>query len=208
MKVNKNVSVNDLLMRAARIVQSEEVNALEAEVLITGGHKFSDAFAIKMNKLIKFSKKPYFSLVNSLGKRIAIIIIVIILSVSMAISRVDALRKPIFEFFIEIYEKFSSLSYGGFDNGEIPPDKLEHHYEPGYLPEGYALKEHAEMQNMSLLFYRDDLGTELIFKQSVLTGARMSVDTEGVQTEAVTVGHILQQQKCKLPHLDGRKIQL
>lgn len=189
MNVNKHVSVNDLLMRAARIVQSEEVNALEAEVLITGGHKFSEAFAKKMNKLIKFSKKPYFALVNSVGKRIAIILIVIILSASTAISRVDALKRPIIEFFIEIYEKFSSLSYGGFDNGEIPPDKLEYYYEPGYLPEGYALKEHAKMQNMSLLFYSDDRGMELVFKQSVLTGTRMSIDTEDVQTETVTVNN-------------------
>lgn len=72
-------------------------------------HEFSSKFNKDMQKLVKRRKKPYYKLINTVGKRVACIIIAFLVASSVTILSVEALRNAVADFFISIYEKFSTI---------------------------------------------------------------------------------------------------
>lgn len=81
------------------ILQYPDADAVSA-------HTFSPRFERKMSALISRRKKPYYYLVNTVGKQVAVVILVILLTLSGTVFSVKALREPVVNFFIEIYETF------------------------------------------------------------------------------------------------------
>ena len=63
------------LQEAARTAQKREMENLRKEAVLET-HSFSVQFEHKIDKLIRFSRKPYFSLANTVGKRVAIAMII------------------------------------------------------------------------------------------------------------------------------------
>ena len=157
--------IEDLFVKAARRAQNLEMGALEKELQLSGPHIFSESFRLKMEKLLKFSRKPYFSFVNTVGKRIAIIAILIAVSFSVIMVKVEAVRDPVIHFIVEIYEKFSSIIFPDSESEEGYPDRIEKSYEPGYIPEGYALAESTAMTAVAQLIFSNQAGEEIVFMQ-------------------------------------------
>lgn len=71
---------------------------------------FSDAFEKKMKKLISMQKKSYYYMINTVGKRVAIILLTLFISLTATTFSVKALRESVIEFIIETFEKFTKIT--------------------------------------------------------------------------------------------------
>ncbi|MDE6035449.1 MAG: hypothetical protein K2G36_06020 [Ruminococcus sp.] len=59
-----------------------------------------------MKKLIKRRNKPYYKMINTVGKRIACIAVLVLVVSSVTIMNVDAFRSLFSDFFVNTYEKY------------------------------------------------------------------------------------------------------
>ena len=71
---------------------------------------FSEKFNKKMEKLIKSQRKSYYIFINTVGKRVAILFVAIITLFAASMS-VKAIREPVINFIIEVYESFTKYFF-------------------------------------------------------------------------------------------------
>lgn len=113
---------NDIFKRAiSEALTQEYINSVPK----SEEHIFSEKFERKMSKLIKRRKKPYYMLINTVGKRVACFIIGIIIASSLTIMNVDALRDAFVKFVVNIFEKFSIVQSADQSNS---PQTIEDIY--------------------------------------------------------------------------------
>lgn len=174
-------SIYTKLKKAATEVQVREIAALDKDMAFAEPHMFSEEFKLKMEKLIQFSKKSYFPYVNTLGKRIAIITI-ILLTVLAPVLSVEAMRRPFYNFVITVYDKFTSIIFQE-DTGSESPTTLEKIFEPEFVPEGYTLYEEIDLVLAIQVIYANEDGNEIIFEQYVASAGKLGIDTEGGSME-------------------------
>lgn len=106
----KQVSADEKLKLALGIYQEKWLATFPADNKIEP-YKFSSLFEKKMNRLIRAQRKPYYSMVNTIGKRVAVIIIAIFIILTSTVLNVKALCDPVINFFIEVYEEFSRINF-------------------------------------------------------------------------------------------------
>lgn len=90
-------------------------------------HEFSESFERDMKRLVSQRKKPYFRMINTVGKRVACVAAVLLIGTFTTVMNVEAARSAIAEFFIGVYEKFSTFISADSDNEA--PEKIEQLYE-------------------------------------------------------------------------------
>ncbi len=73
-------------------------------------HKFSPEFEKKMKRLINRRNKPYYRIINTVGKRVACIAIIILITSSVTVMSVKALRNAFVDFVVKIYKNFQLFS--------------------------------------------------------------------------------------------------
>ncbi len=127
----------------------------------------------KIQKLINLEKKSYFILVNTLSKRVACVIIATLLAITTTALSVEALRTPIFNFFVETFDNFSVVRFGS--NGE---NFIKDLHEPEYLPEGYE-KTHTEITKYAYLLTYKNGDSIIIYEQLLKNGPSLYVNTDG-----------------------------
>ena len=99
-------------------------------------HEFSREFELKMDRLINKRRKPYFRMINTVGKRVACIALAVFIASAATVMSVDALRNAFFGFIMDIFEKFSVVQTV---DDEFHPDTIEERYDIGYDISGYSL---------------------------------------------------------------------
>ena len=174
------------LQEAAKKSQIQEINLLEEEVAKGAPYVFSDEFNTKMDKLLRFSKKPYFNFVNTAGKRAAVIIIAFITALSITTFSVKALREPVVSFIVSAYEKFSNIVFYTEPDETSIPTKIEQIYRPEYIPNGYVEVESINLINFIEITYSNGKD-DLILTQVTIGSAQFGADTEGTKIETLIV---------------------
>ena len=99
-------------------------------------HEFSVEFERKMQKLIKRRNKPYYKIINTVGKRVACIVVIVLIASSVTVLSVDALRNAVADFFVSTYDKFSSVQPVEDD---IAPSTIKDIYEITYDLKEYEI---------------------------------------------------------------------
>lgn len=148
-------------------------------------HEFSPEFEKRMKKLIKRRNKPYFNLINTVGKRAACIAVIILAASFVTIMSVEAFRNAVADFFIGIVsEKNPSISeILSADKTGTAPQTIEDFYDITYnLPEYEVLHESKNEFIYWKIYQYDDIMVEL--KQYVKKQYHTFIDTE---TEITTV---------------------
>lgn len=143
---------------------------------------FSLDFERRMEKLINRNKKPYFRLINTAAKRVAIIIAVMIIALTSTVLSVEALREGVKNFVIETFEKFSILS---LDKNSNIPKKIEEYFAPAYVPSGFKIIEAENSEGSNFILYKDDNGSSIYYTQLVIDGALSYIDTQDAVTEEI-----------------------
>lgn len=144
----------------------------------------------KINRLIRIEKKPYFVLINTIGKRVACVVIAMLIAMTTTVFSVKALRDPFVNFIVKTYEKFSTVI---FENTETKSGKntiITQRYEPTYIPDGYK-KTFEETLSLSYFCeYTNDSGDKLTFEQNLIENAQAGIDTENSVLETIYINGI------------------
>lgn len=145
---------------------------------------FSEAFEKKMQKLISAQKKSYFYLINTVGKRVAILVLSIMISLTATTFGVKAIRETVIEFITETFEKFTNIIV----RYEEPSTQNEIvKTTPQYIPDGYIIESELD----SGIFYRviyNNLGNTIIsYTQKINYGSSSNINTEDVEYEKISV---------------------
>lgn len=145
---------------------------------------FSETFEKNMQKLISMQKKSYYYVINTVGKRVAIIVLAIIISLTATTFSVKALREAVIQFFIETFTTHSDVSVEG---DEIPFEMDFKKVQPRYLPEGFTLSRDLSNEILCFIEYANTENVIINYSQYRNDGTAFSVDTEGVDFETIYI---------------------
>ena len=153
-------------------------------------HEFSENFKKRMKKLIRSQKKPYYFMINTVGKRVASFIIALVLAFTTTVLSVKSLRESAWNFIVEVYEKWSILRIVDENNNSTGDDEVPQLVVsmPTYIPEGYMLI-FENSDNISGMYkYKNPSGNTILYKQYWTdSGLQMMIDTERVETENIKI---------------------
>ena len=135
---------------------------------------FSEKFNKKMEKLIKSQRKSYYIFINTVGKRVAILFVAIITLFTASMS-VKAIREPVINFIIEVYESFSKY----FFEGETA-EKIEKVYSITKLPVGFKQTQVVENDAGRNVTFESSEGNIIVFTQSATQNAELNIDNQKV----------------------------
>jgi hypothetical protein len=148
-------------------------------------HVFSVEFERKMQKLIKRRNKPYYRMINTFGKRVACIALIILVASSVTILSVDALRNTVADFFVSTYEKFSSAQPVEDD---IAPSTIKDIYEITYDLKEYEIyyEDNTEYRR-NITYIKDDI--LINFSQYTKDAYDINVNTEGSEITTIDINN-------------------
>ena len=206
MKVEKSVLTDEMIKDALYLYYREKIEE-EYPDEVTREYDFDAKHERKMQKLLRMHKKPYYKMIDTVGKRVAVIILTVLVLLSTATFSVKALREPVVRFIITTYEKFSSLVFGAEGVEDIPKE-IKEFFEPTYVVEGY--REDSRNQSpiaRSITYTKGD--SVYIFRQYVLDGSEKIVDTENanagmIEIEAGVAYYFVKNAESNLVWEDGK----
>ena len=179
MKKSENIGLQKL-KDAFKEINSEELNNLN---IPKEDFEFSERYKKNMEKLLAKQRKPYFRYFNTAGKRaVACILIVAMLFASS--MTIEAVREPVVEFFVNVYEKFAEIFFGD-DEIENSPDAIEEIYTLGYVPEGYEFVS-RENNRICVESIWENTANEIIFYQYLLSGNE-TLDFQNSSYNVITI---------------------
>lgn len=146
-------------------------------------HDFSADFEKKMQKLIKRRNKPYYKIINTVGKRVACIVVIVLLASSVTVLSVDALRNAVADFFVSTYDKFSSVQPVEDD---IAPSTIKDIYEITYDLKEYEIyyEDNTEYRR-SISYIKDDV--VINFSQYTKDMYDKDVNTEDAEISTIEI---------------------
>lgn len=129
-------------------------------------HVFSEEFENKMVELLQAPPKRRFNIFNTVGKRVAVILIVVALSMTVMFS-VKSLRIPVIEFFVKVYEEFTALfvddSKADYSDGFVFEPKT-----PKITLDGFEVMQERKNELIYQLEYISADGSRYYYKQNLL----------------------------------------
>lgn len=186
--MNAGKIANQKLKEALLESQALQLAALDDEMNAKSfSPEYSESFKMRMNRLLKLSKKSYFRFVSTAGKRAASFAVILLLSLTVTTFSVKALREPTIEFIIGVYEKFSSLVFGTDDSQAAYPETIEEIRTIKNLPVGYTLADTVSTDIFIKTTYVSPGYNDIIFKQYLITSTEVQADTEGVDLENLEI---------------------
>lgn len=154
---------------------------------------FSDLFETKMQRLIRRERRPWYVLVNTVGKRVAAILLAILVGLTATTLGVEALRKPVFDFFIELFGTHAVVSFPA--DGDTDPASTDSGpttafvfvpTEPTYIPEGYTVKKRDSYSDVHRVVYVGSNSESILYSQ-ILVNNDTSINVEHYGYEVISV---------------------
>jgi len=133
----------------------------------------------KMRKVIARQKRA--ESWNRYGGLLSKAAAIFIVATWILVARVEAVRVPVMNFYLEIKDEFTKIVVQDEDI-ESPvrlPDRKDL-YLPAYIPDSYKLARVIDNKDDCIITYENDTGDSLIFSQDN-NGKGISIDTEGAE---------------------------
>ena len=146
-------------------------------------HEFSESFERDMKRLVSQRKKPYFRMINTVGKRVACVAAVLLIGTFTTVMNVEAARSAIAEFFIGVYEKFSTFISSDDDEA---PEKIEQLYEITCGLDGFVVNWEVTDDLVYNVTYLNEPYI-VDFKQSVKSEYDTNWNTEDTSIETIMI---------------------
>ena len=174
-----------------------ETLMIENEVI---DHEFSDKFLRNMDKLINRRRKPYFRMINTVGKRAACIALAIFIASATTVMSVDALRNAVFNFFEKAFGKNSTVYVGSDENH---PETIEEIYEITYDLSDYDIRDvdNCEWYRRKEYYHGDTTIVFYQYTQEMFDG--ININTEDAVIEETDISVISFLWECT--HLEAKK---
>ena len=124
----------DILKKALLRVEQKELKYLKN--LPDENMQLSTEFENNIHKLAKKRKTFIWQATKTIPRKIAVVFVAAIITFCMMMS-ISAIRVPVINFFINIYEDFISIFVEDDETIDIP-DNIEVVYKPSYVIDGYS----------------------------------------------------------------------
>jgi hypothetical protein len=155
---------------------------LESEL----SHQFSWRFKRKMKALLKYERRTPVMRRFVYQMKTAAAVLLIVLSMAFGtVMSVEAYRVRFFEFVTEIWEELTSIVIHSDENADH--DTLTP-ISPSYIPKGYSVLELTSDKYENTIIYINTNGLELYYSQRMATQSEFILDSEGAETEKITIG--------------------
>ena len=130
--------------------------------------------------------------------KVAVAVMVFLGVAATTIMSVDALRVPVFNFFIEHFDSFAAIS-----TQDVQDTNIQNPYEvlESLIPSDYMQTQHFENASMSFVEYENATGATISL-DVIIDGADMNIDTEGAKYTEV----FLSEYKAKLIEKNGHQL--
>lgn len=148
---------------------------------------FSKTFENKMQKLIMAQKKSYFYLINTVGKRAAVIILAIMISLTATTFGVKAIRESVIKFITETFEKFTAVSV---EDDEIDTQVEFFKLAPQYVPDGYTKETEMQAGAMYRIIYHNQDNNSIDYIQKISFGTIYNLDTEDIEYNKIIINSL------------------
>ena len=174
-------------LREAFDIYVREQNARLPSEEELAGITVSDEFEARMEKLIRRQKCGYYVLFGTVARRVATIIIALLVGMTVTTFSVEALRQPVVRFFTEVFETFTRVIFVD-DNSE--PEQVEMEKKaPTYIPDGYVVESEVDAGALYKVTYvHSESGERIYYRQRRKSPASSMINTEGIVYEEVLIG--------------------
>lgn len=165
----------------------EKLDAWEEDQLdidSTAEIHYSEKYERYMARLLRAQKRPWWQYTNTVGKKVAVIALVILLAFGASMS-VSAVRKPVVEFIVNVYERFVEIFFGEEDIAEAPCE-MDTIYTLGKVPEGYELVEYQCVRCAVKFTWKNREGKMIRLSQQIIN-VKMTCDFEGSDYEVISL---------------------
>lgn len=143
---------------------------------------FTEKFEKKMQKLIKAQRKPYYNMTNSVGKRVACVLVALIILFTM--MSMTAIGKSFIRFIVDTFDDHSQVT---FEEGSDFTPATFVSYAPAYVPDGYEITYRDSALNMyNDIEYTNENGAVLQYSQTPAIGHTLA-NTENAVIEKTYV---------------------
>lgn len=145
---------------------------------------FSPKFEAKMEKLIAKEKNSFWRITNTRRKRLAVILVVIMVLFTTACS-IDAIRESIVNFIMEVTDAFYDFIY----NGEVI-ETISYEYQLVPVPDGFVEVTVERTDSTVIRTYIDGSGNQIVLSQNISADTTVAVDSEKGTITTVTVNDV------------------
>lgn len=160
----------EVLKIALLNVEREELRLLDS--LPNENYKFSDEHKARMKRMV--SKYEHSN--KTMPKRLSIILVAAILVITLIMS-ISAIRIPVVNFIVEIYENFISIFVDSDDNNHTA--KIQEIYTPQYVPEHYhKIKSFSDEYNLQTTWVHENNDKKIFMSQNALNTSQSFIDFE------------------------------
>lgn len=121
---------------------------------IDENYEFSAKFERRMEKLIRRYAKPYYMLINTAAKRVACIIICIIVALSALTISVRAFLPDVWNMIVEWFDEYIMVGYSVDTN--VAPDTIKDIRPPKFVPEGLEMSGELRSETVYQTDYTKD----------------------------------------------------
>lgn len=153
------------------------------------GITVSDEFKARMEKLIRRQKCGYYVLFGTVARRVATIIIALLVGMTVTTFSVEALRQPVVRFFTEVFETFTRVIF--VDDTSDPAQVEMEKKAPTYIPEGYVVERETVFDSLYKVVYMHlESKDQIYYWQQWYDGNIFEMDTEDIAFQRISVGEL------------------
>ena len=196
MSKNKKLLDEQTFREIAQKASDKMLEDIPSEEELSKQYTFSDNFEKKMKRLLnqEESKKTIKPMTHRVRwRRVTLIAAIVIVLSACASMSVHAVRSAVFDFFVSVYESFSTVSYqknNDFDQDVSIPGTIEQSYAPTFLPPGYAKTDEEKLDIRNTVYYSNDEGFEITYTQETIVGKSNWIDTETGEYEILYINGV------------------
>ena len=147
---------------------------------------FSEEFLERMRRMIARHRWGYYALFGTVGRRVASILVALLIAATTATVSVEALREPVLRFFAEVFERFTVI----FVEKDVPTEAVGEMelYAPTYVPDGYEVAQEMATDRLYRVVYVNNKMDKINYVQRWSSDINYTVNTEGTEYSKIMVG--------------------
>ena len=151
--------------------------------------ELSEKFENGIQKLAKKRKTLIWQATKTVPRRIAVVFVAAIITFCMMMS-ISAIRIPVINFFVNIYEEFIGI-FVNEEEGAYVPDKIETVALPTYMIDDYILDDSQNYGRDAETYWVNSYGDVIILYQEILEDEmQATIDNENIDYQEETLNNI------------------
>ena len=147
----------------------------------------SPEFHARMAKLLARRKRGYYHMFGTWGRRVASILIALLVATTTVTVSVKALREKVIEFFTEVFDTHTVVTFVD-DKQDVPVEIAFEPHKPSYIPNGYVVETEEYLNTSYRVTYITGNGNRIVYRQRWKDHKTIIADTEGVQISDISFG--------------------